>query len=48
MYCVCCGEEPNMFLEECCDCGQVLCERCWGDPAFECCRECLKKSRLVK
>lgn len=38
--CEICGEEPDIVIELCPDCGKYLCERCWGDKTQEICQRC--------
>ena len=42
-YCDRCHEDTDLGGELCYQCGQVLCDQCWGERANEICRECLEK-----
>lgn len=35
-----CREEPEIALELCYNCGEALCERCWGDRTVSVCSKC--------
>ncbi len=39
-YCDKCGEEPSFALHECEECGDALCEYCYGELALVICRTC--------
>ena len=45
MYCQRCGEEPEIDLELCPECGENLCEGCWGDKTIEICGDCERIER---
>ncbi len=38
-----CGEDPDVDLRECDECENRLCERCYGDPTWTVCQECIDK-----
>jgi len=40
MYCDRCKEEPNAILNWCENCGQNLCESCYGNPTSLWCEKC--------
>lgn len=47
VYCPICRDEPITGGGYTCEeCGETMCELCFGDPAYTVCRACRKKLQL--